>query len=564
MLQRPEEPTEFDPAKVEEKQNGTGLSIVLDDIMVRSLCYFPKSVIISLPMKTGLPTIIFYTLLTSLLFLSYSCAKSGRDTDTKTTLTVYDDFDIEPSKGLSGKELYEGSSIGNLIFESLRYDIDLAGFKAENVLMRDITPANDMKKWRIRLRDGIRFHDGAPLTAADMAYSLQELHKSNILTDIKSVRIIDELSIEVETEYTISLTDMSSKNLIAISRASTPKHPIGTGPFRFGRWLDKGVELLSNDRYYKGQPRIDKVVFISEPDERARLSRFLSGDSDLMVGLSPYIADFIRKDDRFYLKTLVAPYHVSLFLNNGSPVFSDRRTRQALNLAVNRGHMLEILRGGGVQASGPFTQDRLPAGAGVQAYPYQPKEAVRLLKEAGWKPGMKDGVMEKGGKRFSFTIAFLKGTDDYKKVADLIAKDLFEVGIEARVEPVQTELLRKRIIETGDYDAALWIQASSSGERLGINWQTPSLHGELSENISRYSNNEVDRLIEEAKTSPDREERKKILAGIQRIIHDDAPAVFLYHPVYFSAVNKRFKGGEEFMGDPYSWYRIKDWTLKEQ
>lgn len=174
---------------------------------------------------------------------------------------------------------------------------------------------------------------------------------------------------------------------------------------------------------------------------------------------------------------------------------------------------------------------------------------------------MKDGIMEKSGNRFSFTILYMKETDDYKKVAGLIARDLFEVGIEARVEAVQTEILRDRI-KTDDYDTALWIQASSSGKILGPTWQTPSLHEDKSENISRYSNKEVDALIEETKASQNREDRKKIFAGIQRIIHDDAPAVFLYHPVYFSAVNKRFKGGEELVATPYSWYRIKDWTLR--
>lgn len=496
-------------------------------------------------------------------FLYSSCAKPGGNANNKITLTIVDYSIIGRTKGLGTAVISSNPALGNLILEQLRYDEDAPIFKTEDVFIRDISSSPNRMRWRIRLRAGVRFHDGSPLTASDIVYSFKELAKSdNHLKRIKSLKAKDSLSLDMELYNPSSLIDIPSNLISAISKGSTPEKPIGTGPFIFGRWLDDEMELEANDKYHEGRPMIDKVRIIYEPDERARLQKLLSGDADLMPGVSPAIADFIKRDDRFYLNSLTVPYHVSLFLNNESPFFKDREVRLALNMAVNRGQIIEAIKGGGVSAAGPFPKASLPADAAVPPYKYAPIESVRLLNESGWHVSERDGILEKDGQRFAVTILYIQGTDEYKKVSDLIARNMFEVGIEARSKPVPSETLMDRYFRTGEYDAVLWIQQSSSPSNLANSWQSPSLHAGTSENIARYSNKEVDSLLDEAQASPDREDRKKILAGIQRTIHDDAPAVFLYHPVYFSAVNKRFKGGEEFVATPQSWHRIKDWTLR--
>lgn len=505
--------------------------------------------------------ILFFLLLPS--FLLSSCAKPGGDASGGVTLTIVDYFVTDRSKGLGITALTSDEVLGNLLLEPLCYDEDAPVFKTEDVLVRDTFHSDGGMKWQIRLRDGVRFHDGTLLTAADIVYSFQELVKSgNTLKSIKSLKVKDDISLDMELYNPSDLIDIPLNSIFALSRASTPRKPLGTGPFKFGRWLDNGLELMANDKYHEGRPRIDKVRLIYEPDERARLQKLLAGDADLMPGVSPYIADFVRKDSRFYLNPLTAPYHVSLFLNNESPFFKDREVRLALNMAVNRGRILDILKGGGVPASGPFSQESLPAGAAIPPYKYAPKESVRLLKEAGWHGRKGDGVLEKDGKRFAFTIFYMPDVDEYKKVADMIARDLFEVGIEARAAAVQYDTLTDRYVRTEEYDAVLDLQQSSSAPNMADRWQTPSLHTGKSGNISRYSSKEVDRLLDAAQASSDREDKRRIYARVQRVLHDDAPAVFLYHPVYFSAVSKRFKEGEEFMGTPYSWHKIKDWTLR--
>lgn len=510
----------------------------------------------------SLKIILIFLLLTS--FLLPSCSKPVGDVNRGTALTIVDYPFVDRIKGLEKPDIMGNPTLWNLLFEPLRYDQDLPGYKAEDVLIRDISPSPDRMKWRIRLRDGIRFHDGSPLTASDILFSFRELVKSeNKLQTIKSMRARDDLSLYMELYQPSTLINVPSNLIYAVSKGSTPEKPIGTGPFMFGRWLDDGFELTANDRYHEGRPTIDMVRVIYESDEKARLRKLLSGEADLMPGVSPDIADFIKRDVRFYLNSLTVPYHVSLFLNNESPFFKDREVRLALNMAVNRGRIIdEVIKGGGVLASGPFSQDWLPAGDGAPPYKYAPRESVRLLNEAGWHARKKDGILEKDGKRFAIRIFYIQGLYEYKKASDLIARDMFEVGIEARTIPMLYKTLVERYSRTGEYDAVLWIQQSASPSYLANSWQSPSLHAGTSENIARYSSTKVDSLLDEAQASPDREERRRVYAKIQKVLHDDAPAVFLYHPVYFSAVNKRFNGGEEFVGNPYSWHKIKDWTLR--
>ena len=436
------------------------------------------------------------------------------------------------------------------------------------IIIKEARPLEGGKAWDIELKDNVRFHDGTTLTADDVAFSIEKRKEfSARLLNIRQTKALDKKSIRLSLDNPVSdISDLLSFISVYPShifrqeeawRKTFLEKPVGSGPFKFKRWLKNGVEFAANEDYFEGRSRIGKIVYISEDDENKRLSYILEGTADIMAApVSPKIAGFVKRDPQFHINELPLPYYSAIFLNNRSKIFSESRVRKAVNLAVNREYLIaKGVEGAGVPAYSPFMKNMLPEEYSIIPYNYDPKAALALLKEAGWRDKNKDGVLEKGGKRLRLRLYYLKGSEEFKVLADIISQQLYEVGIEVDTMPFEYPLQGKYLRSAG-YDALLVSKGSFYFESV---WQTRSLFGDKTYNYSGYSNKDVDALFEQARKTADPDEVKRIYGRIDRIIHEDAPAVFLYNPVSYTAANKRFKGAEGFNGSPYDIYKIKDW-----
>lgn len=510
--------------------------------------------------------LLAFLILVSLpLFLTlYSCT-NARDK----TLTICGNIKIDRLSTTDGNN-FIANALEDILFTPLA-NID-SRFKIHNILIEKATPVSDGKIWEVRLKNGVRFHDGQPLTADDVAFSIEK--RKEILSTLGAIRrteVLDEKNIRLIFDKPFrDVSDFLTNIYVYPRRIFGPdepwketllKNPVGSGPFRFKRWLDNGMEFAANPDYFEGRPKVERIVYLYEGNENRRLNHLLKGTVDIMIPASPNAARFLEEDPRFYVTRCAIPYYVAVFLDNRSPLFSDLAVRKALNMAVNRGHLIEkAINGGGIPANGPFLEDMLPEGHIVKPYEYSPKAAARLLKEAGWEDTDNDGVLEKDGKRLRFTLYYSTASEEFRRLADTVSQQLFEIGVEVECRPVtDTDLMDKHLPSRGD-EAIL---ADANVFPTEAFWQSRSLQGSKSRNLSDYSNMEVDELLDQVKTADSRKIKSRY-GRIERLIHEDAPALFLYYPVSYSAVSKRVRDGMEFKGIPYDLYKIKDMNIVSQ
>lgn len=509
--------------------------------------------------------ILFIASSLSILLILYSCT-DARDK----TLTICGNIKIDRLSTTDGNN-FIANALEDFLFTPLA-NID-SKFEIHNILVEKATPAADGKIWEVRLKKGVRFHDGQPLTADDVAFSIEK--RKEILSTLGAIRrteVLDEKNIRLIFDKPFrDISDFLTNIYVyprSIFRPGEPwketllNNPIGSGPFRFKKWLDNGIEFAANNDYFEGRPKMERIVYLYEGNEDRRLNRLLKGTADIMIPASPNSAKFLERNPSFYLNKAAFPYYVAVFLNNRSPLFSDLAVRKAVNMAVNRGNLIEkIINGGGIPVHGPFLENMLPEGHPGIPYGYAPGAAAQLLKEAGWKDKDNDGVLEKDGKRLIFTIYYSTASEEFRRLADMISQQLFEIGIEVECRPViDTDLMNKHLPSRGD-EAILADPSIATPEAV---WQSRSVQGSASINFSNYSNREVDDLFDRAGNEADSREIRGIYSRIDRLIHEDAPAVFLYYPVYYSAVSKRVRDGMEFKGTPYDLYKIKDMNIVSQ
>lgn len=504
--------------------------------------------------------------LASFIFLTLS---SCTGTEEK-SLTICGNIPIDPLSTADGTNFFS-SGLDDLIFSPLAVYKNL--YEIHPVLVESTTTSlGGGSAWEIRLKDGVRFHNGTPLTAEDVAFSIEKgKETSTLLKTITGTDILGERESRLRFDKPLSdITRVLGEiyvypsrifNFDAPWRETLLKNPIGTGPYKFKRWLSNGIELEANDGYFEGRPKIKKVVYIYEKDEEKRITRFLKGEADILSVISPKAAGFLEKDNKYSISIskTVTPYLVALFLNNRSPLFSDRRIRTALNMAINRELLIDKgLYRAGVTAHGTFIADMLPEGYVPTPFPYDPQKALQLLKEAGLSDKNGDGILEKGKEKFRFHFYYSTASEEFKRLADLIAQQFYEIGVEVETQPISLQEMFGKKLKAGGYDAIL---CDISVTQPGNIWGTDSLKGGEGMNLSRYNSNEADDLINQINTAKDAREKRRIHSMLDRNIHEDAPAVFIYHIVEHSVVGSRFKGTSDFKNEPYSFYKIKDMDI---
>lgn len=509
--------------------------------------------------------ILFIASSLSILLTLYSCTNT-RDK----TLTICGNIKIDRLSTTDGDN-FIANALEDILFTPLA-NTD-SKFKIHNILIEKATPERNGMSWEVRLKNGVRFHDGKPLTADDVAFSIEKRKEiSSTLGAIRRTEVLDEKNIRLIFDKPFrDISDFLTSIYVYPRRIFRPgepwketllKNPVGSGPFRFKRWLDGGMEFVANPDYFEGRPKAERIVYLYEGNEDRRISRLLKGKADIMIPASPNAARFLEGDPRFYVNRSAIPYCVAVFLDNRSPLFSDLAVRKAVNMAVNREFLIEKgINRGGIPAYGPFLEDMLPEGHIVAPYEYAPRAAAQLLKEAGWEDTDNDGVLEKDGRRLRFTLYYSTGAEEFRKLADMVSQQLFEIGVEVETRPVtDTDLMNKHLSSREDY-AILTAVNTFLPE---IAWESRSVQGPRSINLSNYSNKDVDELFNRAGNEADSRKIKSIYGRIESLIREDSPAVFLYYPVSYSAVSKRVRDGMEFKGTPYDLYKIKDRDIISQ
>ncbi|GAB4231019.1 MAG: peptide-binding protein [Deltaproteobacteria bacterium] len=447
------------------------------------------------------------------------------------------------------------------VFNGLvRYDKDL---KLEGELAQswDISP--DGKKITFHLRKGVKWHDGAPFTSADVMFTYRRMIDPRTPTaygeDFKQVRRASApdpytFVAEYARPFAPALASWGMhilpKHLLEtypdISKSPLNKNPVGTGPYRFVEWKTGEKTVFdANPDYFEGKPYLSRVITRVIPDQATMFLELKSGGMDIMTLTPPqYVrqtetAEFQKSFNKY---KYTASGYTYLGFRLSHPFFKDKRVRQAIAHAVDKKALIDgVLLGLGREATGPYKPGTWAYDPNVKTYPHDIGRAKALLAEAGWKEKDRDGVLVKDGRRFEFTVLTNAGNEARAKTAAILQQNLAEAGIAMKIRTVEWAAFINEFIDKRKFDAVIlgW-NITPDPDQFDI-WHS-SKTGPKELNHVGFANAEVDRLLDEGRSTFDIGKRKKAYFRIQEILAEEQPYVFLYVPEALPVVHQRIRG----------------------
>jgi peptide/nickel transport system substrate-binding protein len=421
----------------------------------------------------------------------------------------------------------------------------------------------DDTDWEFTLRAGVKFHDGSDFTARDVAFSIKRAQEMtgprtyrHYLKDILRVEPIDDLHVRIVTSVPSPLLPVNLTTLGMVSaRAAAGAGPedfksgkaaIGTGPYRWASWIPgQRVVLERNDAYWGAKEPWAKVTFRTVSNDGARVAGLLAGDDDVIDAVSGNLAGRLQNQTQVRLVSDISIFCLYLTLDqfrdnspfvtdvDGRPVthnpLKDARVREAISLALNRTGIADRIMDGTATPAGQIAPEGFAGyDPALKQTAYDPQRARQLLHDAGWPNG------------FQLTLHCLN--DRYagdSQTCQAVASMLTAIGIKSKVEALPASIFFRRAAGKGDpeFSAAMSIFGSSSGDPIQSliaiveSYDMEKNHGV--NNRGRYSNLEVDRLIEQAQETFDEEAREKLVRQATALAVSDGGLI----PIYFLKSN---------------------------
>ena len=443
----------------------------------------------------------------------------------------------EPST-LDGQAVIDRNSrvaSGN-IFESL-LDRDRNGQIVPG-LAESYKAVND-STWRFRLRKGIKFHNGEAFNAEAAAFSVNRIinkeyktQRTSYIENITGAKVVDESTIDVTTDGTNAVLPVQMTQLVMVPpKAAKEKNfgeaPIGTGAYKFVRW-DRGREitLAMNESYWAKKPSIKEFVVRIIPDAQTQIAALQAGEIDLVLDLLPEQAKLSPK----FISVPATEFSYIQF-NAHKKEMADPRVRIALNLAVDKGTLAKTiyLGHGRPMDAQHLAKGMLGYNANLKPYPYDPKKARQLLKEAGYPDGF-DLVLHAPIGRY------LKG----EETSEFVAAQLKEVGMKVKVQLHEWNAYRKlgRIPgkESGAFDLKYgwnsneWFDASRIVSHVTCDGTS-----------SKLCNKKVDELMDRAIKTLDQKARDKLYQEVWATLNKDPHAIYLLQQNLIYGLAKRLE-----------------------
>lgn len=467
--------------------------------------------------------------------------------------------------------------VADLIYTApLRYNKDLQPepWAAESWSMED-----GGKRMRFTLRKGILWEDGQELTAEDVAFTCKlaadpatgSPYAEDFLR-IKELRVIDRYTFEVRYDQFFARAVSTWMNPILPKHIlegqnirSTPfaRKPMGAGPYRLKSWEPGSrIVLEASPSYFAGKPHIDEVVYRIIPDNATMFMETRAGRLDVM-DLSPL--QYLRQtsspewQSRFHKFRYIASVYIFLGFNLEHPFFKDVRVRRAISMAIDREGIIKgVLLGQGVPAFGPFKPGSWPYHPGLKPMPRNIAAARALLAEAGFADHNGDGLLDRDGQPLAFTILTNQGNEQRILAATVMQSQLREVGIDVRIRTVEWAAFIREFVNKGRFDAVLLGWTIPQDPDLFSVWHSSqTFEGGL--NFTHYRNPEVDKLLEEAQSTPDQKKRAELYYRIQEIFDAEQPYCFLFVPYALPVVQRRFQGIEPALAGIM--YNFEKWWI---
>ena len=520
---------------------------------------------------------IFRLTIICVLALCWSCKHPENPED---RYTIYMHLGSEPGtlNPITATDAF-ASTINSHIYETLlQRHVDTLELEPDLAERWEISP--DKTRFTFYLKKGVLWSDGTEFTADDVVYSYQTIMDPQTACaplkvyykDITACKKIDRYTVQftyaepffLALEY-CGMIPIVPKHIFDdgtdFNTHRNNRHPIGTGQYKFRRWVTSSrIELEVNELYRGEKPEIQRMVYRIVTESSVALQMLKKGDLDVMNlrGIQWVRQTNSKKfNQKFYKLEYYTPNYSYIGWNSQREFFSDKRVRQAMTMLINRDEILKkLLFGNGKIVTGPFYIFGQYYGYDIDPWPHDPQRARELLREAGWLPGS-DGILRKDGRRFSFTFTISSGSSFAERLATILKEDLARSGIEMRVEKYEWAVFIQRI-QKKEFDATTlaWsLGYSSDPYQL---WHSSQING--GSNFVSFENQEADKIIEGARQEFDAGKRKASYQRLNHIIHEEQPYTFMFCNPTLAVVSRRFTNVQvHTMG-----LRIRDWGIAEE
>ncbi|HPI24403.1 MAG TPA: ABC transporter substrate-binding protein [Candidatus Paceibacterota bacterium] len=435
-------------------------------------------------------------------------------------------------------------------------------------LAKSYEVSEDKLTYTFHLKDNLRFHDGAPLTADDVRFTIEKAMDPAV----KSAKRANwnGVSIEQPGPKTIQLTlkkpypaFLENATLGVLpshlwqntSAESFPLHEqnleaIGSGPYKLSKitkdsnGIPTAYELKAFSDFALGKPRLEKITIGFYKNEEELVEAYKNGQIDSLGSLSPALVKELEESDQRVVKSTLPRVFAVFFNQNHNSVFLDATVRKALNLAVPRQEIVEnIFHGYAEPLEGIFTSTNdEPTKTDLVA-------AKKMLTDAGWKLN-DQGVMQKTTKAskdkpaatqvLTFSLA-TSNIEELKQIAEKLKANWTALGAKVEIEIYESNDLNQNVIKPRKYDALLFGEVMGRDSNLYPFWHS-SQRTDPGLNIAMYTNAKVDRLLEEARQTSGLEERNKKYFEAETEIKKDQPVAFIYSPYFLYLLPRNIIG----------------------
>lgn len=442
-------------------------------------------------------------------------------------------------------------------------------------LAESYTVTEDGLTYTFTLRPDLYWHDGLPVTSADVVYTIKKIQDPGLT--IKSPRrgAWEGVAVEAPDEQTVLFT---LKNAYApfLENATVgilPKHiwgeipdnefevtsynidPVGTGPYRIAKIVENkkkrvplSYELTAFDGYALGAPYITTLTIAFFGNKKDLLAAYQNGEVKQFPTVDPEVAKTIEATGGRITRMHLPLVDAAFFNQNQQPLFADKTVRRALAVAVDKDRIVrEVLYGYGVVVDGPVSgiMPERPAGTTTPHTEKGPAAAQALLEGAGWKRDEETGVLIKTDKKkktsqsleFSITVP---DVPEFRRVAELLKSDWETVGAKVTVKVFETGTFTSEVLAPRKYDILLYGIIARASDPYPY-WHS-SQRNFPGDNVAMYANRMVDGFLEKIRQTSDHTERDVLLEKLETAITEDVPAIFLYSPDFLYATAPEIKG----------------------
>jgi peptide/nickel transport system substrate-binding protein len=475
------------------------------------------------------------------------------------------------------------------MFDAL-WDIDNKGRFFPNLAVRVPTRKNggiseDLKTWRVELKKGVKWQDGAPFTAKDVEFTYKTILNPNVMIRsragfdmISDFKVLDDYHIEMKISKPFAPFAWAWQRMHIV-----PKHilskvkdintapfnstsPMGTGPYKLVKRVAGSYMMYKrNPDYHRGPAKIETFIHKFVPDQMVLYTQYRTGEVDVLGvrGVPPEYYDQSRHLKGRDPLVTPQPWVEFIYFNCGKPQFQEKVVRQALYLAVDKKKWInDIYYGLPVRTLSYLHPSHWAYNHNLKDPGYDPRKASEMLDGAGWKKGS-DGIREKNGVKLKFTMSTTAGAKDRTQAEQLVQANWKDIGVDMEIKNMPASVVWGEYTVKSHFDTLMVGWAPVLGmdpdytARCGSH-QIPAKYGTGS-NYVQYQNPELDKLLAEGVEVFDMEKRKPIYHKIQKILLEDVPfgPIFGYTLMYGKKSNL-----EGYKINPYTTdmtWNVQDW-----